>query len=558
MATDAFEIIVDRDAVMTTSDGVRLAATIYRAANAAPSPALLMRTPYGKDGGAAIHVIDPSAAVRAGFCAIIQDVRGRFASEGVWRPYETEAVDGAEAVQWAASLPFCNGSVGMYGSSYQGAVLLAAAAMRPPALQSIAPMMCWRDPQQGQSFRGGALELGKLLRWTMMNMPDRLQRRIADPEQARQAVEACQADLAALDAHAYSALPLDQQPVLKRYDAESEIFDYMHAADRGDFDHPPMVPPGRWHDVPALWVAGWFDSFLGDMLRAYQADLDLGLASELIITPWTHAVHTGAAGLVDFGPDSRRIGVRQTPLGEVLLQWFDDTLRGARTPQAPRVFAMGPNVWTEPPVFPPPNAVEDIYLTAEGSLAQQPGNQSMASFDYDPDDPAPSIGGPTLMGSFFPAGPADQSVLSARKDVLLFQGPCLERDLALTGWLSAELWVESSAPCTDFVARVVDIGPDGRQLGVTDGIVRLQLDPAGGPQRAVIDLWATDYTLARGHRLGLQVTSSSFPRWNRNLNSGEPLSTGVTPQVARQAIHLGGARASRLRIGQPLSTAAGG
>ncbi len=545
------EMIIDRAATMSAPDGVRLVSTVYRDPAAGPRPVLLARTPYGKDDAPQIHVIDPAAAVRAGFVVITQDVRGRYASGGDWRPYERDAADGAAAVEWAAALPYCNGAVGMYGASYQGAALLAAASLRPPSLRAIAPMLCWRDPTEGQSFRGGALELGKLLRWTMMNMANRIERRIGDRDAARALIAEAAADLTALDARLYSPLPLGEQPLLRKYAPDCEVFDYLDAADRGDFDAPPMIPEGRRHDIPALWVAGWFDAFLGGMIREFHRDRAAGLASELLITPWSHANHTGQVGALDFGHDATRPGVGGEALGEVLLSWFSDTLVGERRPaHRARVFAMGTNAWRDGDVFPEPQTpAAAFYLSADGGLTPQAGAAGTCAFAYDPEDPAPTIGGATLMGGHFQAGPRDQAPLSARPDVLLFQGPVLDEPVTIADWVTAELWVESSAPCTDFVVRLLDIAPDGRQIGVTDGIRRVPLPQGQGPQKVEVDLWATHYAFAPDHRIGIQVTSSSFPRWDRNLNTGEPLMTAATPVVARQTVHVGGQAASRLRTG---------
>jgi putative CocE/NonD family hydrolase len=545
------DMIVDHDVAMTTDDGVMLVASVYRQADAPPRPVLLMRTPYGKEISPQIHVIDPAAAVKAGFVVVIQDVRGRFKSQGVWRPYETDASDGFQAVQWAASLPYANGSVGTYGASYQGAVQLGASAMRPPALKSMAPTLCWSDPEQGQSFRGGALEIGKLLRWTLMNAPNRLARRIADPQEAKAMVDQVVHDLANLDTDGYRPLPLGEQPLLTKYLPGCEVFDYMRAADAGDLQNPPLVPAGQRHDVPALWVCGWFDAFLGNMMREFRTDRERGLASEMVIGPWSHANQTRKVGDLDFGPQAGAIGEAQVSIQDTLLRWFTDTLIGGERTGAPvQVFAMGPHQWRAQSAFPAAEAGPvTLHLTGDGALAMEPGADHVLEYIYDPDDPAPLIGGPTVMGGPFIPGPRDQSSLSERPDVLLFQTPDLEKAHTLEGWVSAELWVESSAPNTDFVVRLVDIDPEGRQIGLVDGIARQDFAPSAGPQSVKVDLWATHYTFAAGHRIGVQVTSSSFPRWNRNLNSGEPLISGTQIVKAHQKLHVGAGKPSVIRVG---------
>jgi putative CocE/NonD family hydrolase len=256
-------------------------------------------------------------------------------------------------------------------------------------------------------------------------------------------------------------------------------------------------------------------------------------------------------GDLDFGPAAEGVGEEPVPVQDTLLRWFTDTLIGGERGGAPvQVFAMGPNQWRRQQAFPAAEAKGAIfYLTADGALAAEPGPSGLRGFTYDPDDPVPTIGGATVMGDPFIAGPRDQSGLSKRADVLLFQTPPLDEPVALEGWVSADLWVESSAVCTDFVARLIDIHPDGRQIGVMDGIVRRDFAAGSGPHQVSIDLWATHYTLAAGHRLGLQVTSSSFPRWSRNPNTGEPLMTAQKVEKARQTVHVGGSAPSALRIG---------
>jgi putative CocE/NonD family hydrolase len=553
MAVDAAttEMIIARDVAMTTADGVRLVATVYRAKDAPPAPVILMRTPYGKDSAPQIFLIDPHALVRAGFVLVVQDVRGRFASEGVWRPYEADAADGAAAVQWAAALPYCDGQVGMYGASYQGAVALSAAAMRPPALKAIAPLLCFNNPEDGQSFRGGALEFGKLLRWTLMNMPDRLRRRLADPAEAQAMIAQAVADFGALDLKDYRALPLGQHPLLSRYDPDNEVFDYIAAADAGDLRSPAPSPAGARHDIPALWIGGWYDAFMGNMIREFAKDRQAGLDSRLIVGPWTHTHRNRVIADVDFGPAAERIGEAQDSLQDVLIAWFTHTLKGGPF-DAPvvQVFTMGANRWRSLERFPSKDDQPlSLFLTQDGGLEAAPGADGVMGFVYDPDDPAPSIGGASLMSAPFSSGPRDQTQVSAREDVLLFRTPALDAPVAAAGWVSAQLWVETTAPSTDFVARVVDIDMDGRQIGVADGILRRNFDPAAGVQALTIDLWATDYVFAAGNRIGLQVTSSAFPRWSRNLNTGEPMATGVAMQRARQTVRLGAAHPSRLCIG---------
>ncbi len=484
---------------------------------------------------------------------VVQDVRGRHASGGVWNPYVSEADDGAQTVEWAARLPGADGRVCMYGSSYQGATALAAGSRRPPSLRAIAPMLCWGDPANGQTFRGGALEIGKLVRWTLMNMGDRLARRITDPAEADKMIAQCAADLAVLDAPDYRALPLSRQPLIDRYDPASEFFDYIANAERGDFGHPRLIADDQWPSVPALWIAGWFDAFLGDMIGMWERHQATGQTSQLVIGPWTHANQTQLVGELDNGDTAANVGPRQTGIHDLLTGWFRHILDGSPTPVPAPVtsFAMGGTEWVESETI-PPAGVEPLTLYADngGTLSATPSDEvASISYCYDPENPAPTVGGATLMGGAFPAGPRNQSALFMRDDVLGLATPPLSTAVRAAGWVQATLWVESDAPLTDFVVRLTDIAPDGSMLGVTDGIVRSRYEP-GAPSRIEVDMWATDYRFGAGHRIGIQITSSSFPRWQRALNVDEPLGQVTQGREARQTLYFGGATPSSVRIGK--------
>ncbi|MET0138195.1 MAG: CocE/NonD family hydrolase, partial [Sphingobium sp.] len=205
--------------------------------------------------------------------------------------------------------------------------------------------------------------------------------------------------------------------------------------------------------------------------------------------------------------------------------------------------------WVDSETF-PSQEVEpvNLYLTDDGLSLTPPSDVGVAGYRYDPEDPAPTIGGATLRGGAFPAGPRDQSPLAERGDVLSFATSPLSSAVRVAGWVQATLWVESDAPLTDFVVRLIDIHEDGTMLGVTDGILRSHFEQ-GKPSRIEIDLWATDYAFAAGHRIGIQVTSSSFPRWQRAMNVDEPLGQVTQGRVANQQVYFGGDFPSSLRIG---------
>lgn len=548
------EVVFEADVEMRARDGVVLRANIYRPDTPGRWPTLLMRTPYGKDSRLAIHVVDPHRAASSGFLVVVQDCRGRFRSEGEWRPYEADADDGADTVAWAAALPWSNGAVGMYGSSYQGSAQLAAESVHPPALRAIAPMCCWFDQSNGQSFRGGAIELGKLARWTLMNMPERL-RRVGRLDEAN--AGALEQDMADLAAGGFTSLPLETFGPIHRYDPDNEVFDYIRQG-----PGPGALPHLRRGEAtvatPALWIAGWFDSFLGDALAGYRRCVEAAVPAQLVVGPWTHVDRSGTAGALDFGADAAGVGAEGLTLEEVILTWFRHWLPSPPATEtvpaaAVRTFLMGANRWEEADTWPGPATIaRRWYLVPNGGLGERPPSEGGAQcYCYDPADPVPTVGGATIMGGDFPAGPADQAALARRSDVLVFASEPIASPVVVRGSVSVELFVSTDAPSTDFVARLVDIDPEGRHVCLTDGIVRL---PAGAPlpepaervgstdptiALCTIDLWATAYQFGVGHRIGLHVTSSSFPRWDRNLNTGEPPGTGQAMRAAAQSVWTG-------------------
>jgi putative CocE/NonD family hydrolase len=307
-------------------------------------------------------------------------------------------------------------------------------------------------------------------------------------------------------------------------------------------------------DIPALHIGGWYDIFLADTIAAFTLMKARGIPTKLLIGPWTHLQQGAPVGQRNFGFGSVADFINlQTTLGEVQLRWFDHWLKGidAGIMSEPpiRLFVMGANIWRDEMQWPLDRAADTPwYLHAGGGLSpDEPGGEPPDEYDYDPANPVPSLGGATLMAPEFAAGPYDQRPIEARPDVLVYRSNPLEEDVEVTGPISVRLWACSSAPDTDFVARLVDIEPDGTSWNLTDGIIRARfrdftsgatpspLEP-GRPYEFVIDLWATSNLFRQGHRIGLQITSSSFPRWDRNPNTGHDFGADAETQIAHQTI----------------------
>ena len=462
--------IVEYDAEAAMRDGVVLRADVYRPAGDGPWPVLLVRTPYGKQDPVILGLLDPLKATRRGFLVVIQDVRGRFASGGDWQPFTGERADGHDTIAWAARLPGANGRVGTYGPSYLGQVQLAAQATRPPALAASVIAFTWADPADGLTARGGAAEWGLVTGWSLRQRFDLLRRAGAGPDRTNELI-------AVLDGFPGSA-PADLRL--------------------------PAVPVNA-PTVPTMVVAGWYDPFLQGCLDTYAALGRAGLPRALIVGPWSHNNQTGHVGEVDFGlaADAAVLGLFDRQL---------DWLGGDRTAAPALAFVMGVNEWRRFGEWPPESTAESWYLHADGRLAPVPpdGADGADPLGYDPADPVPTHGGPTLISPAFPSGPLDQRVVEDRPDVLTYTSAPLETAVTVAGRVYAHLFrATAAAGDSDSVVRLCDVGPDGVSRNVTDGI-RRSADP-----ELVVDLWSTAYVFRPGHRIRVQVTWSSFPRWDR-------------------------------------------
>ncbi|MGI8713671.1 MAG: CocE/NonD family hydrolase [Solirubrobacteraceae bacterium] len=523
-------------------DGVVLRANVYRPVGLGTWPTLVARTPYGKDLPGASSWLDPVRAARDGFMVVVQDTRGRFASDGEWEPFQFEGDDGYDTVEWAARLPGSNGRVGMFGLSYWGNTQWLAALAQPPSLFAIAPGMTWSEPNDGGFARGGALELGLTLVWALEQGIDHLQRRAEPRHEICRRVNALTDELDGLAEGGFWELPVNDLPLLRRHQVPE--LGSIRALSDPTFASPCRVAGS--HDqvqVPVFGIGGWHDGFLQGVIDNHAAMTALGRDSRLVIGPWSHANHSDVVGGLSFGLQARKDGGPAGGPGDVderQLAWF----RGQLTPEAEpersnapvRFFVMGANRWREVSSWPPGGTDQRWYLRSGGRLTRtnpEP-DEARSDFTYDPADPVPTVGGQTLISPGWAAGPVDQAEVEGRHDVLVFSSAPLGRDLEVTGRVRVVLYAESSATSTDWVARLCDVHPDGRSFNLCDGILRVR-DGARECRRYELDLWSTSNVFRRHHRLRVQVTSSCFPRWDRNLGTGNQ--RAANHQVAHQRIH---------------------
>ncbi|WP_163700846.1 CocE/NonD family hydrolase [Mycolicibacterium agri] len=542
-------MIIEYDVPSVMRDGVTLRANIFRPNTAGQYPTVLVRTPYDKN--VQQPEMDPALWARRGFQVIIQDTRGRFASEGRWEPFLFEAQDGYDSVEWAASLPTSNGAVGMAGASYCGNVQWLAAGAQPPPLAAIAPTFSWSDARDGLLSRGGALELGLALYWAVENGFDVIARSVKSEVEADSRGELLRREWDQLAERGYWELPVNDVAILRRHGIPTltgiRPIDDDRVADVSTVEHRNVT-------VPVFHTGGWYDIFLGGTLRNFTAMRALGHQSRLMVGPWSHDVHRDPIGQRRFGMLASMDGAPSHPQGdwtEAQCDWFSAHLAPEEVESqeaAPiRIFVMGRNYWRDEQEWPPERAIRQRwYLLPDGDLRPKTPLDADADveFEYDPARPVPTIGGHGVPVNDYTAGPFDQTAIESRGDVLVFSSAPLVADLEVTGEIRVVLWASSSAPSTDWVARLCDVHPDGRSFNICDGICRA--DAADGWRRYEIDLWATSNVFLAGHRLRVHVTSSSFPRWDRNLNTGNQLRAEY--HVAAQRIGVGGARASYLDL----------
>lgn len=546
-------VTVEFDVSARMRDGVTLRANVYRPDGPGPWPTLLTRLPYGKDLPMIVSRLDPVQVARRGFMLVIQDCRGRFASEGEWDPFRLERQDGYDTVEWAALLPGSNGRVGMYGESYFGNTQWLAAMEQPPSLAAISPEMTWSEPMDGLFARGGAVEFGLAMSWSLQHSFDYLARLGLSEDELQDRVKAVIDEYDRLDEDGYWELPAEDIAVFRRHGIPE--FGTFRAGDPDVAGLPRVAGSHERVEVPSFHVGGWHDVFLQGTLDNYRAMVALGREARLVVGPWTHVAFADPIGDRLFGLRAARDGVPVHPQGDLnglRLAWLRRQLvpgPGVELPEAPvRIFVMGRNEWRDEAAWPPGRAVaERWYLHAGGSLATTgpaAGDQP-SEFHYDPANPVPTVGGNSIMSPDYPPGPKDQGAVEARDDVLVFTSEPLHEELEVTGRVRVILHAASSAPSTDWIARLCDVDPDGRSLNLCDGILRVGTG-ADRRERHEIDLWSTSNVFRRGHRLRVQVTSSSFPRWDRNLNTGDQRATRY--EVARQRVFLNADQASYIEL----------
>ena len=537
------DILIQHNVAMKTRDGVTLYADIFRPKSSDKFPVILMRTPYDKSVNWAS--MPAFKIVPRGYVFIIQDVRGRYTSEGEWYPFKHEEADGYDAVEWAASLPYSNGKVGMMGGSYVGATQMLAAIGAPPHLAGIAPEITASNYHDNWTYQGGAFEQWFDQNWTTQLARNTLDRLIDKNTDAR--VGAPTLPLANYPVFNFGQLPADAQLT-----AEIAPY-YLDWLSHPDYDNYWKQWSIEEHfskiTVPMLSVGGWYDIFADGTLHNYMGAKAHGATEaartqqHLLMQIGGHAGFGRKIGDVDFGPHAL-----ENAYVDQILDWYDYLFKGIHnefaTDKPVRLFVMGVNEYRQEDDWPPPEAHYVKYflhsggnansLRGNGSLSTSaPRSEAADSYVYDPGNPVPTVGGPLCCAQeLIEPGPRDQRSVENRDDVLVYSIGPLEQDLDVTGPVKATLFVKSTAVDTDFTGKLVDVAPDGTAIDVAEGILRMRyrdsrehasLMNPGEPYEINLDLWATSNVFLRGHTLRLEISSSNFPRFDRNLNTGEEI-----------------------------------
>ena len=555
-----FEITIHRDVRFPMRDGAHLSSNLFLPKAEGTFPLIFQRMPYGMSGRGLGEYY-----ARRGYAYMIQDCRGRYDSDGVFYPFADDAHDGYDTLDWVVAQPWSNGRVGMFGPSYLGAVQWLLACEGHPALQAIVPNVMPTDLWREAYWHDGAFSLALNALWTCLEISSRT------------------SDLDMIPAYDLNAffrhLPLStldeaaggESLFWRDFLAHSQYSEYWEK--KGVHTRLDRIC------VPTFIMSGWYDYYPRDAFRSFRGLQETAISQEtakrhkIIVGPWSHLISQGPTlGQVDFGEDSH------IEINALALRWFDFLLKDINTgiEEEPPVtiFVMGVNEWRHEHEWPLARTrYVDYFLHSNGKAGSEPtdgllstippGDEPVDRYTYDPDNPVPTVGGnhSICWGAAFDViqpGPLDQCAVEARDDVLVYTTPPLESPLEVTGPVKLTLYAATDAPDTDWTAKLVDVHPDGRAMNLTEGIIRARfrksvheppelLEP-GEVYEYTIELQPTSNVFLKGHRIRLDVTSSNFPLWDRNPNTGHEQGKDAEIRVARQTVRHDSRHPSRVLL----------
>lgn len=558
----AVERVMNR--TMTTRDGKTLLSDVYCPVGAGDDlPTLVRRTPYGKnENDLALEFNEAHYFASHGYLVVVQNTRGRYGSEGKWYPFVYEAQDGYDAIEWAAALPGSSGRVGTFGQSYGALSQYLAASQRPPHLVTAVPVSAYLGAFENYWYNHGALELSWTLSYFMNMAADVLTAR-GDVERKEQ-LESLKVDSSVrfgpLTDESLRSLPI-REWVERFGEGAPFLIDILHHSTDGPYWWAVDLRRQLQNmDIPILHIGSWYDIANWDTPQYFNGVSDQALTESsrsqqaLFMGPWAHLLPfsqptSGGTGDIDFGPEAAY------PVLDMQRRWFDHYLRedGTEIPQARvTLFTMGTNTWREENEWPLARTIYTDYFLGSTLGANSSSGDGVLStttpataspvdrFVYNPNDPVPTAGGRYVGG-----GVRDQSDNQKRHDVLVYTAPAQSEPLEATGPVSVALFASTGAVDTDFIAVLSDVHPDGFVQNLSEGLIRTRFRDSYDEPRLVqpgevleleLELGNLSHVFLPGHSIRLHVTSSDFPRWDRNTNTGETfdLATSVVP--ARQTI----------------------
>jgi putative CocE/NonD family hydrolase len=533
-------------------DGVVLYADVYRPVGGGKYPVLVSRTPYSTQRFPNAYAA-PVFFARRGYVFVFQDVRGRHESEGKWDPLRNEQEDGYDTIEWAAAQPWSNGKVGMEGASYLGHVQWQAALKAPPHLVAIFPTLASTNAYRDTVTFNGGFRLSLAFGWGPVRQESRIMQNPGVYTMG-DGIEELSFD------RILWHLPLnDMQELAGRH---AQFYQDWLAHPAYDDYWKSMSVEERFESIgiPVHTFGGWYDILAQGTLNGYMGMSKKGKTaiarekSKMIVGPWGHGA-TRKYGDIDFG-EQAMVDTQATEL-----RWYDYWLKGIdngiQNEPPVKIFVMGKNQWRAENEFPLARAqYRKLYLQSGGNANSLWGDGHLSwdapsadsrpdQYRYDPDLPVPSLGGANCCGAPTPAGPMDQRPVESRHDVLVYTSDYLNEAIEVTGPLKLVLYASSDAPDTDFVAKLVDVYPDGRAINLAEGIVRARYRESLSRAKLMeprkiyefeINMLATSNVFLEGHRIRVDVTSSHFPQFDRNPNTGEPFGTSAKVRVAKQMI----------------------
>jgi putative CocE/NonD family hydrolase len=530
-----FAVRIERSVPMLASDGVSLVADIYHPRRAGPkTPTILVRIPYSKTVNIQFFASTVGRMwAERGYTVVLQGTRGRYESGGTYYPLRGEFEDGVETLNWLSRQSWYDGRLCMWGCSYYGYTQWVISDCANPGPSALLIQEASTDFHK-MFYPGGAFSLKSALHWAVMSHGR------SDRPPTQDAMERGFSGYPLIEADNRVACNIPFFDDWVRHDERDEYWSQIDGIDRA-----------RRLQAPVLLMAGWYDAFLPTQLADYhrirhEADSRVARETRLIIGPWAHAESVVL-------PDGTRVRNFRLESLAPTVAWFDrHAFNDPHDIPPVQIYTIGDNQWRAEEEWPLARTVyTPYYLHADApantkagggvlrASRPEPGEPS-DSFLYDPNNPVPTAGGAMLGPG---AGSARQDSIEARADVLVFSTEPLPRDLEVTGPIELILYVATTAPCTDFTGKVVDVFPDGSAWNVSEGVLRRRYDknPAdpvpSTSSQITIDMWPTSTVFKKGHRLRLEVSSSNYPRFDRNPNTGGPVSTEIAPVQATQTVY---------------------